>query len=602
MRPRQTYLVLEELRTNCAAQLYRKAVLLSENDSRTVKSVYLQWICLLSDLDYLHPDTLLRDAQRLWRNIVEVDVLDLNNAMAECLDRIFHQDLKGFKVLCHRISPHLYSFLREDIEAVRQGDIPAARKLVQVFAYTSRLSLRDINLTQQMIEDYMAIEDRIDPDLDHEIIPSLNKIIKRWFGTFCPVPVVPKHGPGGVAELGRCSLHQKYKLLGNDQRLSYCFPPEHRFISSELSRGIDRCSKTIFVAKSYKTFRTISMEPCTLQFYQQGVQRAIDIQVSQSRYLRNRIGTHDQTRNRQLSQVGSFLRNYATIDLSAASDSVSYNLVKKLFRGTWLLRYLICLRSPETKLPDGRRIALKKFAPMGSSLCFPVETILFASVAELVTRECRAFGDYSVYGDDIIVPTASADRVCQLLKDLGFKINPDKSFISEDCWFRESCGGFYVNGQDITPLRISRKYAAQEQFERFTALTEMCNNCYRYGYRTLRLCFLEDLKKEGITPLFSPTSLLSDNYTNYHTRNRINTLLQRDEFKTHKLTATSKSFDMDDPEESFYSSEQIRYYHYWLSHALDKHSIPVGWSTVCTTSGTSIGKSATRVKLAWQTI
>lgn len=628
MRPRQTYLVLEELRINCEAQLYRKAALLSKEDSRTVTAVYLQWICLLTDLDYLHPDTLKRDSRRLWDSILTVDVLDLNNAMAECLDKIFHQDLRGFKVLCSRITPHLYSLISADVELVRQGDINATKKLVQVFSYTSRLSLKDINLTRQMIDDYMAVEDRIDPTLDHEIIPRLNEIIKRWFGAFCPYPIEPKHGPGGIAERGRCSNHQKYKLLGSDQRLEYCFPLDSRFIKSELSQGIDRCSKTIFVAKSYKTFRTISMEPCTLQFYQQGVQKAIDKQVSMCRYLRNRIGTHDQTRNRQLAQVGSFLRNYATIDLSSASDSVSYNLVKKLFRGTWLLRYFICLRSPRTKLPDKTVVELKKYAPMGSSLCFPVETILFASICEYVTREHHVNGDFSVYGDDIIVPSSCSSDVIKYLTELGFLVNSSKSFTDEDCWFRESCGGFYINGQDITPLRISRKYADQDQLERFTALCDMCNNCFKYGYRTLRLCFLQDLREEGVIPLFSPTSLMSDNYTNYHTKKKENTLLQRTEYKTHRLASKTRPFDMDDIDETFWSSEQIRYYHYWLTHHRSSMIVtPFDWSysqkaqyyikeeyrrknpilfngtvlsSVSTSNGTNIGQTVVRFKLAWR--
>jgi hypothetical protein len=417
------------------------------------------------------------------------------------------------------------------------GDVYAAKRLVQLFSYTSRLSLRHIDLTQQCLDDYMATEKRFDyfSDLPLHIISSLNLIIKRWMSSFDPTRIRFRHGPGGVAGHGRTSIEYKYKDLSYDRLLTYAFG-DPWWSNGSIRSNLDRISQTIFVPKSYKTFRTISMESSTLQYCQQGIWREIDRVVSQSGFLRNRIGFHDQTRNQRLAREGSISRNYATIDLSAASDSVSYALVKALFRGTKLLRYIVATRSKRTLLPDGRLICLKKFAPMGSSLCFPIETIIFAAICYYVTRGHNVTGDFSVFGDDIIIPTQCVGQVMTLLETLGFRVNREKSFYRTDCWFRESCGGEYVDGFDVTPLRVSRKYSHEDKDVRLVSLIALANDAYKRGFLNLRSFFLRRLRDLRFKALFGPTSVLSDSYTNYHLRRRWNVKLYRTECKATRIT------------------------------------------------------------------
>lgn len=439
MRPSQTILVLEDLRTRFAGPLHRKGVVLSHNDSQTVLDVYQQWLLLLIDLGYLHPGTLYKDAHRLLSDMIKADVLDLNNAFAELSHLVRLRNFRGFKGLCKQISTHLYNFVKEDMRNCELGDVYSAKRLLQAFAYTSRLTLNDIDLTQECLESYMAVESEMSDYLPHTLIRPLNKIIKRWMESFDPDSMKFHHGPGGVAGHGRTTLQNKYKDLTSDALLDYVFEDKVQ-VFSQIRSNLDRISHTIFVPKSYKTFRTISMEPATLMYYQQGIWGEIDRLVADSRYLRNRIGFHEQERNQRLAKEGSISRNYATIDLSAASDSVSYKLVKKLFSKTKLLPFIRATRSKRTLLPDGRIVTLKKFAPMGSALCFPIETIIFAAICEFVTREHGVNGDYSVFGDDIIVPTHCVEDVVYVLDTLGFRVNHDKSFYHSDCWFCESCG------------------------------------------------------------------------------------------------------------------------------------------------------------------
>lgn len=603
MRPHEAFHVFELIRSNSLSPLRRKGVVLSVDDSQTVYDVYQQWLMLLLDLGYLHPETLLRDGRRLWLDITKEDVLDLNNAFAECLQLIRLQTNKGFKALCSRISSHLYHLVKGDMELILAGDVIAAKRLIQLFSYTSRLSLNDIDLTQQLLEDYLANEELIPLDYPSDLLTALNKVLRRWLGPYVPQEIIPKHGPGGIAERGRCSLQEKYSLLRTDRRLSYAFGDTSCYtqFASENS-PLDRCSKTIFVPKSYKTFRTISMEPATLQFFQQGIWKAIENQVKGSsyrglrgefyhrrrlisRYVNAHIGFRDQARNRLLAQEGSLNRNYATIDLSAASDSVGYNLVKRVFRGTWLLRYLVATRSTETLLPDGQRIKLNKFAPMGSALCFPIETLVFAAVCEIVTQEYHVTGDYSVFGDDIILPTQCVDRCIEVLGILGFKTNLSKSYTSSECWFRESCGGEYCDGFDVTPMRVSRKYASKEDNIRLAKLISLANTAYSKGYKHLRYFFLKKLRDEGITPLFAPTSLHSENYTNFHTAKRWNPYLQRLEVKVHDCISTIDRRGKKDHEE-------MRYFH-WLLNTVDRKYSELAFEA-------NVRKTLVRFKSVWR--
>lgn len=329
------------------------------------------------------------------------------------------------------------------------------------------------------------------------------------------------------------------------------------------------------------------MEPTTLQFYQQGVWKEIDRQVAANPRLRARIGFHEQERNQGLAQVGSVERSYATLDLSAASDSVSYELVKRLFRGTWILRYAVLLRSDRTLLPDGRLIQLKKFAPMGSSLCFPIETIIFAAICEYVTRGHRVSGDYSVFGDDIIVPTQCASQTMQLLTTLGFRVNREKSFYDAECWFRESCGAEFCDGYDVTPLRVSRQYASQERFVRLAKLIDLANGAYDRGYLTLRLFFLKKLREEDWTPLYSEAEVRAANYSNYHTLIRYNYHLHRIEAKVTALYAKCSKAVLND------QNEEIRYLHWFISTS-GRYSLGDGFESM-------ICKPTVKTKTTWRT-
>jgi hypothetical protein len=103
---------------------------------------------------------------------------------------------------------------------------------------------------------------------------------------------------------------------------------------------------------------------------------------------------------------------------------------------------------------------------MGSGHTFPLQTVLFYSIVKAVVELMGSNAKVNVYGDDIIFPSQYSWYVVTALRNLGFSINDDKSFV--DGPFRESCGGDYHTGVDVRPFmpeHVCGKYTAHEYTE-----------------------------------------------------------------------------------------------------------------------------------------
>jgi len=168
--------------------------------------------------------------------------------------------------------------------------------------------------------------------------------------------------------------------------------------------------------------------------------------------LRSGINLNDQSINRSLACKGSQDGSLATLDLSSASDSVTTELVYMLLPMTWFT-LLDSVRSHVTII-DGEEHRNHMFSSMGNGFTFELESLLFYVISRTVTYFRGTRGVVSVYGDDIIVPSAAAHYVSFALSHFGFQVNPDKSHTEGP--FRESCGGHYWNGVDITPFYVRK--------------------------------------------------------------------------------------------------------------------------------------------------
>jgi hypothetical protein len=207
-------------------------------------------------------------------------------------------------------------------------------------------------------------------------------------------------------------------------------------------------NKIAFVPKTAKTHRSIAVEPLANGFLQKGVDNFM-----RRRLKRVGIDLSDQTLNQEMARQGSALWEwedpFCTLDLTSASDSISVSLVKEVLPPDWFA-LLDRIRSPSYDL-HGATYRSEKFCTMGNGFCFPLETMLFASVCHAITGG-RAGVDFMVYGDDIIVRRKFYESVVLFLKRIGFRPNVKKSFDTGP--FRESCGANWYAGEDVTPFTL----------------------------------------------------------------------------------------------------------------------------------------------------
>lgn len=229
-----------------------------------------------------------------------------------------------------------------------------------------------------------------------------------------------------------------YQHFVTDTILGRCWGarPDH----IEIVRG----NRFTTVPKDAAKDRGIAIEPGCNVFAQLGVMDVVRPRLK-------RVGLdleRNQPLHQRLAQEGSADGHLATIDLSSASDTISRKLVSLLLPGDWY-QLLSSLRSPVTAF-HGRWHVLEKFSSMGNGATFDLETLIFAAIVHACGGQIGR--DSFVYGDDIITPTDLAPLVLATLRMLGFVPNERKTFVSG--YFRESCGGEYYRGSDITPVHL----------------------------------------------------------------------------------------------------------------------------------------------------
>lgn len=559
-----------------------KGKALSKRDGETYKSaIFLQGLMLEDLLIDRIPDR----QSRIIRWITTMCNTDLDNLAKglKVLTSYFRHYCDGEERVSYECFKHTHrldfpevgiflSPIKEEVESFLLDPQWSAFAVInQHISFIARLSLRDVDYTSQCLTEYIELENSLASHVyDPVLLSSLNSIMKEWLLGLDFSDFVPNHGPGAVAGLGRVSLETKYRNIGYDNRIRYFCNKWDLAYEDYLPSGnqpFDRTCEVIFVPKSIQTFRTISMEPASLMYFQQGCWSVLDRFMKASKVLSRIMRLDDQTINKNLARESSYRRDYATIDLSAASDCVTWELAKAVFRGTALERVIYASRSTHALLPDGEKIALTKFAPMGSALCFPIECLVFAAICEHVVRtrgrSSKAM-PYSVYGDDIVIRSSYAHKLCETLIDAGFRPNASKSFLSPRNPFRESCGGEYFDGMDVTPFRLSRKFSSEKPSvyhpKSWDAYVDGANRAYTYGFRLVRRWFLNHLLKfpQHLRPMFGQDivrTLFSESPTNFHLKEVYLRDWQCYAWK-HGITV-SKDVSPDDQDPS------IRYYE-WL--------------------------------------
>lgn len=359
-------------------------------------------------------------------------------------------------------------------------------------------------------------------DVSHPVMERARDLISHVLGRQ-PLDthhLVPKHGPGGVAE-GKTNT-EKWHFDSWPRSLEPVFPflmygkpnirldPKHSGIP--LTRSV---TKVCLVPKDSRGPRLISAEPAAMQYVQQGLWREMETRFQRSSLFSSSVALRDQGKNREHC-LRAHDQGFATLDLSNASDTISCQLIWFLFGGIrdWR-RALFHARSTHARLPTGEEIRLYSFAPMGSAVCFPIETIVFWSIAVSCVSWFERIGYssacrlVSVFGDDIIVPVDSASFVLDILRMIGCEPSPSKCCYMTP--FRESCGIETFNGIDVSITRNKQYlYGEALHIEQFPSLLSYNQSLYASGYKEASRFFLTLLRR--LTPTASVDERCSSSF------------------------------------------------------------------------------------------
>jgi hypothetical protein len=565
----------------------------------------IAWAKRLSNYDLFELMSLLSAADELLlRTVADSSLRDLR-VFKRTLASMTEYPVEPISDILGLLKPHLLAWFRESSET-------DFAKVHEAFVFLSRLNLTgNVFCADKAAELWWQCNDKLRQNLEIGVVEQ--KIIAEWFplenfAILCE-GFDPHHGAGTTAE--RCRANgEKAGLMGLDEKL-FAFlqmvgwdptftgvmqRPWYR-VPGELVTGeipIDY-HRVILVPKNWKTYRIVSEEPTAYMWAQLGAARAIQ------RYLKMRISgisrhycVDSESDNRMLAQEGSKDGRWATLDESNASDLISLEVVTEFFRGSCLEPIIELLRTQYAQFDDEsplfsirggvtNRVRVRKFAPMGSGICFLIESIVFCAILEGIARSTPGANHYyKVYGDDIVCHADIAEKVMQRLVELGMEPNKAKSFFNyqdgSTDFFRESCGGEYLNGIDVTPKRISRKFSGFSR-EAITSLSDvkwtdmdprsiaqlisLANDLFERP--TARTRVLRAIKELGIPVLFDrdgTKGIKSLNPDNHHLLRRYNADWQRWEVKAAVCYSQPKCMGrLDLTDESWRSADEDPYHY-----------------------------------------
>lgn len=339
------------------------------------------------------------------------------------------------------------------------GTIRAIRQLC-LLAYKLERPYND-QMVSAAVRDFIERDAALNQaiDLKGPLVRRARGILGRVLSGLDPVNCIGKNSAGAVAK--RTPNYTKWSSFRWDERLNASFPYDKYFFYNEshfcdelqeflaMPEVVEPCARLVAVPKDSRGPRLICCEPLEHQFIQQGLMQMLYRRVETHPLTRGFVNFTNQQINGDLAEIGSETQLLGTMDLKDASDRVRWDLVQEMFPQEWVNALDACrTRSIDC---EGVLIETKKFAPMGSSVCFPVEALVFWAL--LVSAFNRPVW---VYGDDIILETALVERAADVLESYDLKINRAKTCYRTP--FRESCGKEFCAGKDVGYVKLRRQY------------------------------------------------------------------------------------------------------------------------------------------------
>lgn len=348
-----------------------------------------------------------------------------------------------------------------------------------------------------------------------------SRILGIILAGFDPKDISPRTGPGQSST--KIPHELRYEPLVKYPKLHSAYP-YYSYMYMNSRHLLDRVknyrnlpekqsiSRLAIVPKDSRGPRIICMEPPEYMWIQQGLGRAIMAHLERHWMTAGKVNFSDQSINGDLALSSSKSGEYATLDMKEASDRVSSTLVESLFEE--VPDVLRCLQATSTEyieLPDGRMLRKRKYAPMGSALCFPVMSLVHFSLAVAsihmatgLSYKAIAKTTY-VYGDDIIVATEHAQALFDTFPDYGLKFNVDKSCTTGK--FRESCGIDAYDGVNITPQRVKTYTSSKRSPSSLASHLAMFHGFFNRGLWKLAKVWQDRIDRTwGKLPCVSKTS------------------------------------------------------------------------------------------------
>lgn len=426
----------------------------------------------------------------------------------------------------------------EYVHWYRTRDPRLLKYILSFLRFGKKLDYVDNSLDAIAFHDWQKVEARLHTlSFSDDDVLSLTNIIARLLPRLDTSLLFPKFGTGKVAERDIKDVNGKLAKLAIHPRLAYAFLRQSSFRLSEglpsLMREIENVdsdhetSRLKFVPKDITKSRSICMEPNSFMYFQQEVLRWMVEAISRGEISRF-VNLRDQTVNQVGARHGSKYLSLDTIDLSSASDSVHWNLVKRIFPRDWL--FFQTATRTSSVLTSGGTVKVNKFAPMGSAVCFPTQCIVFTAAClyaswmhhtgctsgvmsdedvlqtlQSVTTRLTPYTPFGkryegpfVYGDDIICDSRITDLVIRLLSRLGFEVNTGKSFTKSQS-FRESCGVYCYEGSDVTPVLFRIPFIKKGKWDAkvYASVIGSINQWRSDGYHTISTLWLSILKDYG---------------------------------------------------------------------------------------------------------
>lgn len=429
------------------------------------------------------------------------------------------------------------------------SDPSALKSIRNVCERLSKLAVAySPEIVQASLNDYAELQQEVIKKVEQNQFRDLNDIfrtlLKSYYGNIMNLTVsdlldgIPRYGPGSLlllpahkrrwqAAQNRTKFHLVEPLIGDTHSSKYkqdehlarrnSSPQEWKRAPIELRQPVlpafaeyadhfindglepisdkivsditDRACQLCLVPKTAKGPRVISKEMPEIIFPQMAFHEVL--KKSMSGLFGGVMNLSDQSRNRELAREGSINGEMSTIDLSSASDMVSFGLCRATFRDTGIGYFLENARASTVLAPPGEAfwagtpsateaITLGAVGGMGSGLTFPLLSLichLACCYGIWLKNPDLEYGliaaQVSVYGDDIVLPTKWANQAIDGLVSAGLKPNLDKTFKSG--LFRESCGGDYLSGVDVAPIRMKLSNADLPEVKNLQSVVSISN-------------------------------------------------------------------------------------------------------------------------------